>query len=256
MALIEIRDVSRVYDLGEVKVEALDPRLALDRKRRIRRSDRPFRLRQEHADEYARLFGPPDERQLQAGRRRSCDDVARGARHIRNRRIGFVFQNFNLLARTSALENVELPLLYTKGVSASERRRRAIEKLELVGLANRLEHQPNQLSGGQQQRVAIARALVNEPAILLADEPTGNLDSKTSREVVALFRELNEKSGITIILVTHNQRIARDAKRMVVMRDGAIVCDTTDFHLAAQVLQEDLDGDGEELLHDAKPFQE
>jgi ABC-type lipoprotein export system ATPase subunit len=153
------------------------------------------------------------------------------------------------------LENVELPLLYTKGVSASERRRRAIEKLKLVGLANRLEHQPNQLSGGQQQRVAIARALVNEPAILLADEPTGNLDSKTSREVVALFQELNEKSGITIILVTHNQRIARDAKRTVVMRDGAIVCDTTDFHLAAQALREDLDGDGEELLHDAKPFQ-
>jgi putative ABC transport system ATP-binding protein len=132
-------------------------------------------------------------------------------------------------------------LLYAKGVSASERRRRATEKLELVGLANRMHHHPNQLSGGQQQRVAIARALVNEPAILLGDEPTGNLDSRTSREVIALFRELNDKSGITIILVTHNQRIARDAKRTVVMRDGRIVCDTTDFRLAAEALREDLD---------------
>jgi len=161
--------------------------------------------------------------------------------HIRNRRIGFVFQNFNLLARTSALENVELPLLYSKHISASERHRRAIEKLEMVGLANRMDHHPNQLSGGQQQRVAIARALVNEPDILLGDEPTGNLDSKTSREVIALFRELNDRSGITIILVTHNQQIARDAKRTVVMRDGAIVCDTTDFRLAAHALREDLD---------------
>ncbi len=247
MALIEIRDVSRVYDLGEVKVEAL-----------IRASLSIAK------GEYVALIGPSGsgkstlmntlgclDRPTSGSYKLAGEEVATMSReeraHIRNRRIGFVFQNFNLLARTSASENVELPLLYTKGVSASERRRRALEKLDLVGLSSRLDHQPNQLSGGQQQRVAIARALVNEPAILLADEPTGNLDSKTSREVVALFRELNEKSGITIILVTHNQRIARDAKRTVVMRDGAIVCDTTDFHLAAQALREDLDGDGPEL---------
>jgi putative ABC transport system ATP-binding protein len=241
VALIEIRDVSRVYDLGEVKVEALiRASLAIEK------------------GEYVALIGPSGSGKSTLMNTLGCldrptsgsyllggEEVATMSReeraHIRNRRIGFVFQNFNLLARTSALENVELPLLYSKGISASERHRRAIEKLELVGLANRLDHHPNQLSGGQQQRVAIARALVNEPAILLGDEPTGNLDSKTSREVVGLFRELNEKSGITIILVTHNQQIARDAKRTVVMRDGAIVCDTTDFRLAAQALREDLD---------------
>lgn len=167
----------------------------------------------------------------------SRDDRAR----IRNQRIGFVFQNFNLLARTTALENVELPLLYTKGVSSRERRRRAIEKLELVGLGNRLDHHPSQLSGGQQQRVAIARALVNEPAILMGDEPTGNLDSKTSKEIIALFRDLNERAGITVILVTHDQNVARNAKRTVVLRDGGIVCDTADFSQALQVLQTGLD---------------
>jgi ABC-type lipoprotein export system ATPase subunit len=162
---------------------------------------------------------------------------------IRNQRIGFVFQNFNLLGRTSAVENVELPLLYAKGISASERRRRAIAKLELVGLGNRLDHQPTQLSGGQQQRVAIARALVNDPAILLGDEPTGNLDSKTNREVITLFRELNEKAGITVLLVTHNQAVARNAKRMIVLRDGAIVCDTNEFRLAAHALHEEMEDD-------------
>ncbi|MCA9094947.1 MAG: ATP-binding cassette domain-containing protein, partial [Planctomycetaceae bacterium] len=155
--------------------------------------------------------------------------------------LGFVFQNFNLLARTSALENVELPLLYTEGISAKERRQRATEKLELVGLGNRLDHHPSQLSGGQQQRVAIARALVNDPDILMGDEPTGNLDSKTSREVIKLFRDLNEQKGITVILVTHDMNVAKNARRIVVLRDGEIVLDTTDHKQAVESLQTSFD---------------
>jgi ABC-type lipoprotein export system ATPase subunit len=147
-----------------------------------------------------------------------------------------VFQNFNLLARTTAVENVELPLLYSRGLSARDRRRRAIDKLTLVGLADRMDHHPSQLSGGQQQRVAIARALVNEPAILLADEPTGNLDTRTSHEVIELFKQLNTQQGITIILVTHEQDVASSARRAVVLRDGRIVCDTTNFAQALQAL--------------------
>jgi putative ABC transport system ATP-binding protein len=159
---------------------------------------------------------------------------------VRAKFIGFVFQTFNLIPTLSAQENVETALVPLH-VSAAARRQRAAVALDAVGLGDRLRHVPGELSGGQQQRVAIARALVKEPKVLLGDEPTGNLDSRTSREVIALFRELNEKSGITIILVTHNQRIARDAKRTVVMRDGHIVCDTTDFRLAAEALREDLD---------------
>jgi putative ABC transport system ATP-binding protein len=145
---------------------------------------------------------------------------------IRNQKIGFVFQGFNLLSRTSALENVELPMMYAKGkLSDAELRERAMRALELVGLAKRFDHHPNQLSGGQQQRVAIARALVNEPALLLADEPTGNLDSRTSIEIMDAFQALNDK-GITIAMVTHEPDIARYTKRNVVMRDGVIVSDT------------------------------
>jgi ABC-type lipoprotein export system ATPase subunit len=155
---------------------------------------------------------------------------------LRNHRLGFVFQNFNLLARTTALENVELPLLYSRGVTTRERRQRAKEKLALVGLSDRLGHHPSQLSGGQQQRVAIARALVNNPSILMADEPTGNLDSKTSREVMDLFSNLNSTQDLTIILVTHEQDVAAHAKRTVVLRDGQIVMDTTDFPLALSAL--------------------
>jgi putative ABC transport system ATP-binding protein len=146
---------------------------------------------------------------------------------IRNRKIGFVFQGFNLLSRTSALENVEMPMLYHhQHLSAGEQRARAMSALELVGLANRADHYPNQLSGGQQQRVAIARALVNQPALLLADEPTGNLDSQTSIEIMGVFQKLNEQ-GITIVMVTHELDIARYTKRNIVLRDGKVVSDNT-----------------------------
>jgi putative ABC transport system ATP-binding protein len=242
VSLIEIRDVSKVYDLGEVKVEALKhATLTIEQ------------------GEYVALIGPSGsgkstlmntlgclDRPTSGSYKLAGEEIATMSRDeravIRNQRIGFVFQNFNLLGRTSAVENVELPLLYAKHISAAERRRRAIDKLRMVGLGDRLDHQPTQLSGGQQQRVAIARALINNPAILLGDEPTGNLDSRTNREVIGLFRELNEKSGITVLLVTHNLAVARNAKRVVVLRDGEIVRDTTEFRLAAEALQTEMEG--------------
>jgi putative ABC transport system ATP-binding protein len=144
--------------------------------------------------------------------------------HIRNRRIGFVFQGFNLLPRTTALENVELPMMYN-GFVGKQRHERALEVLSLVGLETRLGHTPNQLSGGQQQRVAIARALVNRPSLLLADEPTGNLDSTTSAEILALFQRLNAEQGITIVLVTHELDIAAYAKRQIHFKDGRLISD-------------------------------
>jgi len=145
---------------------------------------------------------------------------------LRNQKIGFVFQGFNLLSRTSALENVELPMLYTRHrVNGDNLRERALQALETVGLANRADHTPNQLSGGQQQRVAIARALANQPALLLADEPTGNLDTQTSVEIMGVFQKLNSQ-GITIVMVTHELDIAHFTRRMVVMRDGKVVSDT------------------------------
>jgi putative ABC transport system ATP-binding protein len=143
---------------------------------------------------------------------------------IRNRRIGFVFQGFNLLARTTALENVELPMMYN-GCSGKQRHQRAVEVLGLVGLDDRLDHTPNQLSGGQQQRVAVARALVNRPSLILADEPTGNLDSATSAEIMKLFQRLNRDQGITIVLVTHEIDIAEYAQRQIHFKDGLVVSD-------------------------------
>jgi putative ABC transport system ATP-binding protein len=145
---------------------------------------------------------------------------------IRNQKIGFVFQGFNLLARTSALENVELPMLYTRQrLAGSSQRERALKALDAVGLGDRADHKPNQLSGGQQQRVAIARALSNQPALLLADEPTGNLDTRTSVDIMGVFQKLNDQ-GMTIVMVTHELDIAKYTKRMVVMRDGKVVGDT------------------------------
>src|ERR1700692_2093787 len=156
---------------------------------------------------------------------------------IRNQKIGFVFQGFNLLARTTALENTELPTLYTK-VDKAERRKRAADALAMVGLADRAQHFPSQMSGGQQQRVAIARALVNRPSILLADEPTGNLDSRTSVEIMEIFQNLNDK-GLTIVLVTHEHDIAQYAKRVLVFRDGKIRKDEHVAHrpTASEVLR-------------------
>ena len=145
---------------------------------------------------------------------------------VRNKKIGFVFQGFNLLSRTSALDNVELPLLYGGGgMRTAERHKRAMEVLNAVGLGNRADHHPNQLSGGQQQRVAIARALINNPSIVLADEPTGNLDTKTSIEVMGIFQRLNQERGITVVLITHEMDIAEYGTRMVTFRDGMVVAD-------------------------------
>jgi ABC-type lipoprotein export system ATPase subunit len=149
----------------------------------------------------------------------SADELAR----VRNSKIGFVFQNFNLLPRTSAVENVMVPLSYVpRGLSEQRMRQQATELLKLVGLEDRLEHEPSQLSGGQQQRVAIARALINRPQVLFADEPTGNLDSRTSEEILQMFEGLNRKEGITIILVTHDANVSRHARRVINIRDGQI----------------------------------
>jgi ABC-type lipoprotein export system ATPase subunit len=143
---------------------------------------------------------------------------------LRNRKLGFVFQNFNLLSRTNALENVAMPLSYTADhLSDREARRRAVEMLRRVGLEDRLDHEPSQLSGGEQQRVAIARALINQPSLVFADEPTGNLDSRTSQDVLKMFQQLNEEDGITIILVTHDAVVARHARRIIRIHDGVIV---------------------------------
>ena len=158
----------------------------------------------------------------------ASDQLAR----VRNETIGFVFQGFNLLARTSAVENVELPLLYTRRgvVKGTDRRRRAMRALDAVGLTDRAEHHPNQLSGGQQQRVAIARALVNEPALLLADEPTGNLDTETSHEVMEIFSRLRRERGLTIMVITHERDIAAYGTRTIDFRDGQVVSDRLNEH--------------------------
>lgn len=243
MALIELRDVRRVYNLGEVDVHALrSVTLDID------------------LGEYIALVGPSGSGKSTLMNTLGCLDrpshgsylldgneivtMTRDERaSIRNQKLGFVFQSFNLLNRTSAIENVELPLMYSRGISGRERRDRAREMLDKVGLGSRLDHHPSQLSGGQQQRVAIARALVNRPSILMADEPTGNLDSKTSREVIELFRELNAQQQITVILVTHDQNVARNAKRTLVLRDGLVVEDTTDFSRVVHALNHDIDAD-------------
>jgi putative ABC transport system ATP-binding protein len=158
--------------------------------------------------------------------RMSKDQLA----EVRNQKIGFVFQGFNLLSRTTALDNVELPLLYRGGIRTAERHRRAMDSLTAVGLGKRFDHHPNQLSGGQQQRVAIARALITQPSILLADEPTGNLDTRTSIEVMGIFQRLNKERGITVLLITHEHDIAEYGTRIISCRDGHIVSDSPVEH--------------------------
>ena len=223
MALIELENITKTYFLGEIDVPVLKGiSLSIDK------------------GEYVALMGASGsgkstlmnilgclDRPTSGSYRLDGEEVgsAGGDRRavVRNRKIGFVFQSFNLLPRTSALENVIMPLSYTAGdLSAKECRKRGMEMLERVGLKDRMHHHPSQLSGGQQQRVAIARALINHPPVLFADEPTGNLDSSTSEEVMEMFSELN-KEGITVILVTHSVDIANFAKRTIHVQDGLIV---------------------------------
>ncbi len=220
---IAVSDVTKTYDLGAVRVEAL---------RGV-----TFTIGR---GEYVAIMGPSGSGKSTLMNLLGCLDRPTTGRYeldgtdvstlgddalaaIRLKKLGFVFQGFNLLARTSALKNVALPLFYA-GVGARARRDRAAEELRGVGLGDRMDHKPNELSGGQQQRVAIARALVNDPAVLLADEPTGNLDSETSEEIMTLFRLLNE-GGRTIIMVTHDEDVAGHAKRIIRLRDGRLVDD-------------------------------
>jgi putative ABC transport system ATP-binding protein len=226
MAKISVRDLKKTYTVGEVQVEAL----------------RGVSLEIEDG-EFVAVIGPSGSGKSTLMHILGCLDRPTSGRYLlgekdvseispdaraslRNRQIGFVFQSFNLLPRTPAVENVELPLLYNGGkLSRSQRRSRALEMLASLGLSDRALHHPNQLSGGQQQRVAIARALVNSPGLLLADEPTGNLDSQTSCEIMDLFRRLNQERGLTLVIITHERNIAECASRIVELRDGRVESD-------------------------------
>jgi len=221
--LVAMNDLVKVYTTGDVELRALDGvSLRIEEREFVAIMGTSGSGKSTLMNILGCLDRPTEGTYELAGRlvsKMSKDELA----EIRSHFLGFVFQQFNLLSRTSALENVELPLVYA-GVGARERHRRAKAALERVGLAARLEHNPNQLSGGQQQRVAIARAIVNEPKVVLADEPTGALDSRTSVEVMALFQELSD-AGITMIVVTHEPDIASYASRVISMRDGRIVSD-------------------------------
>jgi putative ABC transport system ATP-binding protein len=224
-AVISVRNLVKTYVVGEVEVRALRG-VSLD----------------VQEGEFVAVTGPSGSGKSTLMHILGCldrptsgqyildgQDVSRMSKdrlaEVRNKKIGFVFQGFNLLSRTSALDNVELPLLYGSKMKASERRRLALESLSAVGLEKRADHHPNQLSGGQQQRVAIARALITRPSILLADEPTGNLDTRTSIEVMGIFQRLNRERGITVLVITHEQDIAEYGTRVIMCRDGQIVAD-------------------------------
>jgi putative ABC transport system ATP-binding protein len=225
--MISVSDLTKIYRMGDVEVRALNGvSLSIE------------------AGEFVSVIGPSGSGKSTFMHIVGCLDRPTSGQYIlddqdvsalsgdalaavRNKRIGFVFQGFNLLARTSALDNVELPLLYRSGIRASERHRRAHEMLETVGLTDRRDHHPNQLSGGQQQRVAIARSLINRPSIVLADEPTGNLDSRTSTEIMDIFQRLNQEHGITVILITHERDISEYGHRIIRFRDGLVVSDQT-----------------------------
>ena len=224
MALIETVEITKTYRLGEIAVNALNSvSLNIEKGEFIAIMGPSGSGKSTFMNILGCLDRPTSGRYLLEG-----TDVARMGRDelatIRNKKIGFVFQGFNLLPRTSALENVELPMLYD-GVPARERLQHAADALARVGLGGREHHHTNQLSGGQQQRVAIARAMVNKAPIILADEPTGNLDTKTSQEIMELFVRLNEESNITVILVTHEKDIAEYSKRRILFRDGVVVSD-------------------------------
>jgi putative ABC transport system ATP-binding protein len=223
--VIALRGIERIYTLGEVRVHALRG-ITLD----VQPSEfivltGPSGSGKSTLMHLLGLLDQPSKGQYLLNGRNVAALDARSLAHVRNREIGFVFQGFNLLPRTTALENVELPMLYGPRIAAAARRARATDALKAVGLGERLDHHPNQLSGGQQQRVAIARALVNTPVLLLADEPTGNLDTRTSIEVMGIFQRLNAQ-GLTIVLVTHEPEIAEYGTRIVAFRDGRVRSDT------------------------------
>ncbi len=223
-SVIQVKDLVKVYSLGEVQVQALKGvSLSVERTEFVAIMGASGSGKSTFMNILGFLDRPTSGTYLLEGingENLSRDELA----EIRNRKIGFVFQGFNLLSRTSALENVELPLTYA-GTPTSKRKEMAQKALTEVGLGGRGHHHPSQLSGGEQQRVAIARALVNQPSILLADEPTGNLDSKTSEEIMAIFQRLNRQMGITIIMITHEPDIASFAKRNILFKDGRIVDD-------------------------------